>query len=86
MSVVQRHQSPAPRRTLYRVHRGTERDTVEIHDVLRQGGSLVGNAEGLLVLVGPTSGRTVAVIAAGLVAQVAAYGGGWLQPPPEGQA
>ncbi len=61
-----------PRFVLDRVHRLAQRDAVHVHDVLRQGWTLVGHAEGLVVLLRPPPGWAVAVVAVGVLAQVAA--------------
>ena len=57
-------EAPLPRFVLHRDHRLAQRVAVHVHDVLRQGRTLVGHAEGLVVLLGSTPGRAVAVVAA----------------------
>jgi hypothetical protein len=62
--------APLPRSILHREHRRTQRLAGHVHDVLGQGGTLVGHAEGLLVFLCSTLGRAVAMLAVGIRADV----------------
>ena len=63
IGVAHRPHGPLPSRVLDRDHRRTQRDTVHVHDVLRQGRPAVGDTEGLAVLLGPPPGPAVCVVA-----------------------